>query len=332
MSLSGSGWIPLGERDAWAAALARVPALPAHGHDFVAASAAAMGLDGGLWTWTGGSGGAVCPVLLRPVAGGGVDLVSPMGFGGFAVAGTGDGLAAAWTAHWTAHDAVAAYIQLHPHRSDEGWWDVLGGLSGALRPGPTVYVWDIDQPLAALERGLARDHRARLRQWVRQSPPTVVGGNAVIERFVGLYTDFADARALSRAYRFPPDALRALAGGEHALLVGAGAPVSAASLFIWRGTVADYYLNGAAAEGRQHARGLIWTAVAELQQRGVTALNLGGGVHAGGPLDKFKARFGAPARQTTVLAHVIQTDRYARLCAGAGVSPAADGYFPAYRQ
>ncbi len=330
--MSLSGWISLGDRDAWAAALAHVPALPAHGHDFVAASAAAMGLDGGLWTWTGPGGTAVCPVLLRPVSGGGVDLVSPMGFGGFAIRGTGAGLAAAWTAHWVAQDAVAAYVQLHPLRTADGWAAVWGEGSGGLRPGPTVYVWDIDQPLDVLERGLARDHRARLRKWVRQSPAVTVGGNGLIDDFVGLYTSFADARDLSRAYRFPSEALRALAGGDHALLVGADSPVSAASLFVWRGTVADYYLNGAAPEGRLHARGLIWTAVAELQRRGVTTLNLGGGVQAGGPLDRFKARFGAPARQTTVLAHVIQTDRYAQLCAGAGVSPAADGYFPAYRQ
>jgi hypothetical protein len=196
-------------------------------------------------------------------------------------------------------------------------------------------VWDLTPDLHTLEHGLARDHKLRLRKWWKTNVETVVDDEHLPERFASLYTDFAQRAGVGSAYQMTPEVLRAVAADAGVLAVGAReaeGPICAVSLFPHAGTRADYYLNGAAPQGRHHARGLVWTAMTVLRARGVEAINLGGGVSAGDSLDSFKRRFGARAVQTQVLRQIIHPVAYARACEHRGVDPTdTAGYFPAYR-
>ncbi len=326
----------LDEASAWTAIVEAGPALPTHRHSAIAAAAQTLGGAGKLWSWRTDHGVALCAVIARPLASGGFDLVTPIGFSGLAYAGDPSGLSEAWTTDWRTRGAVAAYLQLHPFRSADQWQEVWHGVAPGLRTGPVTYVWDLTPSLEALEQGLARDHRLRLRKWWKQDTQTVVDGPALADRFAELYADFATRRAVGSAYQMRPEVLRAVADDEGVMAVGAGPrdeAVSAVSLFPYAGARADYYLNGAAPDGRHHARGLVWTAMTALKQRGVQSFNLGGGVRPGDSLDSFKRRFGAQPVETRVLCQVFDAHAYAKACAHRGVEPDDDsGYFPIYRK
>jgi hypothetical protein len=324
------------DRAAWNALVAAGPALPGHHHALVTATASTLGGVGRLWHWQTATGRALCAIIERPVAGGGIDLVTPIGFSGLSWTGDPTGLAEAWTTSWRERGAIAAYLQLHPFGPPQAWDDLWAGVEPGLRPGPTTYVWDLSPSLHDLEQGLGRDHKLRLRKWRRTHGHISVDSPRLPHHFADLYATFADSRGVGDAYRLPPDTLVALATDPSVLAVGAadpGQPVQAVSLFPYRGPFADYFLNGAAPDGRHHARGLIWTAMTLLRERGVRWLNLGGGVRPGDDLDRFKQRFGGRPVDTPVLCQVFDSTAYTRACAQHGVLPeSASGYFPAYRR
>jgi hypothetical protein len=86
--------------------------------------------------------------------------------------------------------------------------------------------------------------------------------------------------------------------------------------------------------GRQYSAPLIWAGATELATRGITRLNLGGGVRRGDGVAEFKERFSAKRLALGALRQVYRPTLYADLCREAGAADPADrdGYFPAYRR
>ena len=153
--------------DAWMAALEGIAHLRAHGPDHGRAMALASGEQTFLYVCTAPGGRVVCPVALRPVADGGFDVVTPLGFAGFAATGDIPDFADYWTAFWRERGAVCAYLQLNPITDRRLLSGCLAGLVAASAPGNQIYLLDLRPSLEALFAGMGRDHRSRLRSWRR---------------------------------------------------------------------------------------------------------------------------------------------------------------------
>lgn len=326
-------WIPLERRREWLEALEGLPHGVAHRPEYVAATAGATGQRAGLWVFGDGRGRAACPLLLREAPGEAFDIATPLGFGGFALAGEVPGLAGAWRDDWRARGAVCAYLQLSPAYDAATWRARLGALSESLGDARECWIWDLQAPEDALFSRMAPKHRQLLRKWLREDVALAWDGAELEGAFLTLYAEFAQRRDLPAAYRFPPDALAALLRAPGTLLVGArgsDGTIEAATLFLHGDSGAESFLNAATPEGRRHSRGLYWSGALALRALGVRRMNLGGGVTDGDALSDFKARLGATPVRTLALKQVFDPAAYARCCSLARVVPDSPGPFPAW--
>lgn len=324
--VGAAAWIPLAEASRWRAALAGLD----HGFlqlpEYSAATSRVHGHAAGLWHWRGPAGHAACPLSRRPAPGGGFDVATPLGFGGFALGGDLTGLAADWTDFWRGEGALAAYVQLSPRHDPAAWRVALRGLGQDLATSRLSCVWDLRPTPAALLSNMAQTHRNLLRQWARDGGEPCWDRAELQPAFDRLYADFVRRRGVGPAYRFTPDAMAGLADAPGALWVGArGADgeVEAVALHLWHHDWADTFLVAASEAGRRHSRALYWHAALRLRELGVERLNLGGGLRDGDPLEGFKQRLGAPPVPTLVLRQVFDATGFERACRLAGVRNAS---------
>lgn len=323
--------IPLQSTADWLSALEGVVHGFGHRPEYVAAASLVTGHESALWVCRGSNGTAVCPVALRASPGGGSDVVTPVGFAGFAIAGELPELADAWTGDWKGRGVVAAYVQLSPLAPPERWRIQLGALSAWLFPGPECWAWDLARDEDELLGNMTSKHRQLLRKWLRQAPGICWDGDQLRPRFKSLYADFVRRRGIGSAYHYADEALDLLFDAPGTFLVGArGADgeIEAITLFLWQGGQGESFLNAATPSGRAHSRGLYWLGALRLRELGVRVLNLGGGVGNGDALSEFKQRLGARRAPSLVLRQVVDLDGYRRACAAAGVAENAQGRFP----
>jgi hypothetical protein len=324
-------WIPLAERERWTAALEGATVGFAHRPEYSAVTAHANGHAAGLWAWEGPRGRAVCPLLRRAAPGGGFDLATPLGFGGFAIDGDIAGLADDWKRYWHDAGALAAYVQLSPWRTTSGWQALLSGFDGQLRPSRECWMWDLRPEPGDLLSGMHPNHRRFLQQWRAEDVATCDDPAELEPAFDRLYAGFLAGHDVGRDYRFAPTSLAALVAAPGALWLGArgaAGSIEAVVLFLFQGTRADLFLATSSPEGRRHSRGLYWEAARRLRERGVHTLNLGGGIVDGDALAQFKRRFGARSQDTLALRQVFDRDAFARACALARVDAGSDARFP----
>lgn len=324
-------WIPLAERGRWNAALDGLAVGFTHRPEYSAVTALASGHAPGLWAWEGARGRAVCPLVRRGAPGGGFDLATPLGFGGFAIEGDTAGLATEWTQAWHDAGALSAYVQLSPWREASDWQALLSGFDGERGPSRECWLWDLRPAPGDLWSGMHPNHRRFLQQWQEEAIAICDEPAELEPAFDRLYVAFLGEHAVARDYRFPPGSLSALAGVPGALWLGArdaAGRIEAVVLFLWQGARADLFLAASSPDGRRHSRGLYWEGARRLRERGVHTLNLGGGVVDGDALAQFKRRFGARARGTLALRQVFDRQGFARACTLAGVDDTASGRFP----
>lgn len=326
-----SAWIPLAERGPWLAALEGIDHGFAHRPEYSAATAHASGHEPGLWAWQGRQGRAICALGRRPAPGGGFDIATPLGFGGFAIEGSTDGLVADWTRFWREAGALDAYVQLSPARLATDWQSLLGGEGVDLRGSRECWLWDLRPSPAELLAGMHANHRRFLQQWLESPPVLAEDADELRPAFLRLYADFVEARDVGAYYRFKAASLVELdaAPGVHWLGArDAAGEIEAVVVFLRQGACADLFLATSTPEGRRHSRGLYWSAALRLRERGVATINLGGGIVDGDSLAQFKRRFGATSRPTLALRQVFDPPGFARACASARVDPDAAGRFP----
>lgn len=321
--------------DAWMAALEGIAHLRAHGPDHGRAMALASSEQTFLYVCTAPGGRVVCPVALRPVADGGFDVITPLGFAGFAATGDVPDFADYWMAFWRERGAVCAYIQLNPITDRRLLSGCLAGLAAASAPGNQIYLLDLRPSLEALFAGMGRDHRSRLRGWRRAGEHMVADQGRLRAAFRELYPSFVARTAPAPVYRLGDECLCALLEGPGVFLSGAtdaDGQIEAVSVFYHTPLGADYFLNAATLAGRRHGRALVWAAIEYFKEIGVPVLNLGGGIRPADELSQFKARFGAPAKPLIAIKQIFDRPAFDRLCHAAGQSPLQDGsYFPPYR-
>jgi hypothetical protein len=105
---------------------------------------------------------------------------------------------------------------------------------------------------------------------------------------------------------------------------------SAAALFTWTDSGAEWNFGVRRAEQAHSLLPLVWTMVLRLKSAGRPWLNLGGGIRDGDGVEVFKQQLGGTRFPIVALRQIHRPDAYARLCRLAGVSEETT-YFPAYR-
>lgn len=335
MSRSVPALIPLEHADDWLAFIGGMPHGFGHRPEYSRAAATTSGLATALWAWRGPRGRACCPVSMRDAPGGGLEILTPLGFAGFALEGETPELADVWMQDWRDRGAIAAYVQLSPMSPPGAWRERLPALAASMQAGPDCWCWDLAPDPEQLLAGMAQKHRQLLRKWQREEVVVAWDQDELLERFNALYGEFLARTPIGQAYRYAPAAIAAIARAPGAFFVGArgaGGEVEAVTLFLSAGEGAESFLNAATVAGRRHSRGLYWHGALRLRESGVRVLNLGGGVSADDALSEFKQRLGAQRRPTLVIKQVLDPVRYSDCCARAGVVEDRAGYFPPWRR
>jgi hypothetical protein len=190
------------------------------------------------------------------------------------------------------------------------------------------------QPPERLLQRMDRNRRRELRAHERLSTG-IITDRARLTRFLSEnYCAFADRISLPAGERWTQATLQAYCSAPATFLLGmeGSEGILAAHLYAHTSHAAEFVLQVAGPDGRQHTTPLIWHAVRLLQAMGVPLLNLGGGVSEGDAIAQAKQRLGADRYGLAALRQVYDPDSYALLCKRAGQNPEAPGYFPAYRR
>jgi len=326
--------ITLDEAARWREEVETMPHAFGHRPEYAAAAAKVTGLEPVLWSHRGERGRALC-VVARREAPGGFDIVSPLGFAGFAIEGEVPALDAAWTQDWRARGAIAGYVQLSPFETPGDWRALLPGLSSWLQPAQDCWVWDIRPSPDELFAAMAKKHRQLLHKWQREGAGLVHDQRELHAAFLRLYADLLRWQPLPAIYRYDDRALAEIERAPGVLYVGAreaSGEIEAVTIFLHAGKRAEGFLNAATLNGRRHSRGLYWQAMLDLRAAGVEEVNLGGGIAPGDGLSEFKERLAARRSPTLALKQVFDEARYRAACESVGVAASTDGYFPAWRQ
>lgn len=325
--------IPLSEPQQWLQALAGLDHGFGHRPEYAGAAASVTGLETFLWLHEEAAGRGACVISLRPGAQG-PDLVTPLGFAGFALHAEPAGLAAEWTRFWQAQGATAAFVQLSPFHAPEVWRTKLKGFERWLSPARECWCWDLRPEPDALLAAMSSKHRQLLHKWQRESQGLCWDAEQVLAHFCRFYSDFLRQHPVAGVYAYGEREVSQLLAAPGALLVGArsaSGEIEAAMLYLHANGRAESFLSASTDAGRQHSRGLYWGGALRLRELGVHTLNLGGGIRPGDGLSEFKQRLGAKLSPTLALRQVLDSPRYLAACAAAGVSADEDGFFPPWR-
>lgn len=304
-----------------------------HTLEYVEAASAVTGFPSALWSYRGPDGKAACAIAMRPAPGGGFDVVTPLGFSGFALAGDVPELGDAWTQDWQRRGAIAAFVQLSPFLGPPEWKSLLPTQAAHLFPAQDCWSWDLHGSENELLMRMTPDNRQRIRKWLREDARIVWDQEELVDAFNGLYPEFVARNRISNVYRFPGCEIRRLSQADGSLFIGArgaNGQIESVCIFLGKDARADFFLNASNSAGRRHSRGLYWSAGLRLRELGIETLNLGGGIKPGDSLSEFKRRFGARLAPTLSLRQVFDSNRYDSACRAVGVSPATANYFPAY--
>ena len=331
--VAGPRLIPLSQPQSWLDALQGLDYSFGHRPEYAQAAASVTGLETCLWVHEEDRGRAACVLSLRPGAKG-PDLVTPLGFAGFALQGQPQGLSEEWTRFWQARGATAAFLQLSPFQSAEQWRVRLDGLQSWLGPARECWCWDLRPEPAELMAAMSSKHRQLLHKWQRESQGLCWDAEEVLPHFCRFYADFLREHPVAAVYGYGERELRILLAAPGAMLVGARAAsgeIEAAMLYLHANGRAESFLSASTEVGRQHSRGLYWGGALRLRELGVHTLNLGGGIRPGDGLSEFKQRLGANLSPTLALRQVFDADRFRAACQSAGVPVEGSGYFPPWR-
>lgn len=318
--------VPVEERSRWKSALEGIPHGFTHTWEYCHAQSLTTGLNTYLWCFGAGPDRLICPLMERPFDGY-TDIATPPGISGFAGTGDYERQRVEWERFVRSRRYVTGYIGLHPLFAPTAWQ------AGAAAYN-SLYILDLRQPAERLLERMDRNRRRELRAYELLATG-ITTDRTRLTRFVSEnYSTFADRIALPINERWTDATLQAYCGASAAFLVGMEGPdgIVAAHVYAHTSYGAEFVLQVAGPNGRQHTTVLIWRAVQILQAMGVPFLNLGGGVTENDAIAQAKQRLGADRPRLTSLREVYNAEAYALLCRRTGVDPDAPGYFPAYRR
>ena len=315
----------MNDRAAWEDALQGI----AHGFTHTWHHCHAISLSTGdrpaLWFARAEGTAAVCPLVERAI-GSHIDITTPPGVAGFAGHGGCDELTSEWRRFVNDRGYVAGYIALHPAYAPDCW------RSASVRYN-TLFFLDLHLPIESLQAAMDRNRRRELRAFEACRNRLVTDRSRLAGFLVEHYPAFAARVGLEPSARWQPSTIAALCDAPDTLLLGVDGPggIVVAHLYGFTKHGAEFLLQVAHPEGREHTTGLVWEAVQALQARRIPLLNLGGGVHENDAIAQAKQRMGAMGRPLSALREVYDGAAYAALT-GASADAVPSGYFPAYRQ
>jgi hypothetical protein len=265
---------------------------------------------------------ALVPLTVRPIeTAGGLDAISPYGYPGASVAGSGP-----------------------PPEAGEVDWSTTGLLTvfGRERLGATE-PWLADprerSRVLVHDPAAARAVRPRLGEQVRANArdgwrtETLVGPAAALrdrDAFAAVYEQTMRRAEAAKRYFFEREYFDAVLSFERSWLIVArrSGEVGAAAIAAISDSILHYYLGGTADAAREASpfKNVV-TAMLDLADELELPLNLGGGVTPGDGLEEFKRGFANADLPFHTQEVVCDAAAYARLTGDRD----AGGYFPAYR-
>jgi hypothetical protein len=318
--------IPLARRERWAEALAQLPHGHAHTWGFCQAVELTSSNPTYLYRYERESARVVCPLSERDYDGQ-VDVVTPYGFGGFAMSGDCRDFADDWAEFAQSRGWVCGYVALNPQ-----FGEARGFADEEVHAHTSVYVMDLRGTEDDVRARLSQNRRRQLRDWPAAEASLEHDRARLTAFLLDKYEEFFARRGAGGATDLSRETMAAIAALDDVLIVGGGDDkLESVALFGYTPHGADYLFNVSVPGGERHAVHLIWCAVERLRALGVKSLNLGGGVRPGDDLAEFKRRFGAAELPLVSLRQVYRADAYEELCRAAGVTSERDGWFPPYR-
>jgi Acetyltransferase (GNAT) domain len=317
--------IPLEEPERWNAALQGIPHGFGHTWDSCHAFALTTQLPTYLYLAECTSGRVICPLIERRFHGE-ADVATPFGFSGFAGRGRCAGFDEKWRAFASRTGWVCAYVGQNPMLRPEGFW-----AEDAFQPSQNLYWLRIDD-LERLHRRLSRLRKRQLKRW--RVAGWLSTDRDLLLRFVIESADgFFQRVGAAPNYFFLEATWRALAASKQVELLGAlrNDRVVAVTFFGWADGVADALFNISLPEGRDAATALLIEGAERLSTRGISLLNIGGGIRPGDDVERAKQLFGATAQPLLHMKQVFAPNRFNQLCAAAGAEVSGPtGFFPPY--
>ncbi len=196
----------------------------------------------------------------------------------------------------------------------------------------TIYFLQIDKDIDELWQGLHPNHRYEINRFAKINHEIVENKSILIEPLINLYQETTSRVNASSTYLFSKRALNDLNNSEIAYTLGAkiNGIIECVVIFLYKGNRAEYFINASSDIGRQATRTLIWEAIKRLKIKGVSQINLGGGVSDNDHLDQFKRRFGGTSEKLLLMKGITSNDVYQMLCNTYNVSSDDNTYFPPY--
>jgi hypothetical protein len=290
------------------------------------------------------------PLIVRTLADGAKDAISPYGYTGIYAAPALSELQVrrAWSATLTCLRELGVMDVLLRHSPLVHQAFDLPGLRPIITGHPTIVLEpvDIDSAWSAMESRCRNQTRKAIKNgYTGDVRPATAQDLAADSDFRRLYEETMRRREAAPQYLFGCDYFGVLlkALGPNLLIAEvrdtAGTAVSS-TLLMRHGQRLHYHLTGSSvADARMGTNNLmLWTATKYAVEQGLGSFHLGGGLTARDDLFRFKRKFGGRELEYRVSGLVVDDQAYqSHVCAGAdacGVTPdilLASHYFPAYR-
>ena len=319
-------WIPLDSGDEWRAALRGVPHAFGHTWENCHSMALTTGYETYLYRYDADGHTVVCPVAERPFRGH-VDILTPYGFSGFAGTAAQPEFGEEWRQETRQRGYVCGYIGLNPLLCTPEW-----GHSTELHTHNQIYALDLQLDTDELHANLSSARRRQLRKW--PADVELVFERDRLKRFVAEhYRAFFQRKKAGAAYQFRRQTIEDLADHHNVMLLGVEGSDGLEEVMMLAFTphAAEYVMSISNDDARRHAAHLIWEGVSQLKKRRVPWFNLGGGVHPGDGVARFKEHFGGRVFPLQSLKQVYDPESFRALCERAGADPQdLSGYFPPY--
>jgi hypothetical protein len=313
--------LSLEERDGWIAEHAD-GGLPSQSWEY-AWGLSASGAAPKLAVVRAGGGRMLMPFVERHWLGT-TDIATSFGISGASIIGNCGAPLALWHKFATARGWIAGYIQLAISVNlDEV------GFPGQLVTNNMVFVLDLDRlTLTSCSQAIRRKIRR-----AQKSNTTLVEDRCVlVTALKRLYPEAMQRRGAAPHFFFAPETLERWACSHGAMILGAriGCSIEAVYLCLVAGRHAEFHLLACSESGRGLAAWVIWNGIQHLQDRGVTSLNITGGMRPGDGLYRFKGGFNGVPTPRCALHQVYDQVQYDELCRQSG-TPSRSDWFPAYR-
>jgi hypothetical protein len=270
----------------------------------------------------------VCPVAERNYAGQ-IDIVTPFGFSGFAGVGHSAEFSQSWLRFARERKWVCGYIGLNPLLERAAHYP-----PGDIYQQNEIYYLDLSLGEAELYRRLSKGRKRQIKKWNARGNWLCTDREALVDFVIARADAFFQSRWASPVYTFTPATWHSLLALQNVELLGAmhAGRIIAVMLFALSTTIADALFNISLPEGRDAASPLLWEGALRLRARGISVLNIGGGIRQGDSVAQAKHYYGARVLPLQCLKQVFDADRFAELCRMADVDPSKrTGYFPPYR-